>query len=677
MEEIAVRRAWEKFVEHGVRSTGLRDAVVTSWKRCKNHQVLTSSESAPLISEGETYQHRSDNLWLARCAAPALEKCGGFLSNADSMMILTDSTGVIVETKGDDRSIDAGKEIHLQRGGCWTESNIGTNAIGTALACAQPVQIHAAEHYCEKVQRWTCAAAPIVHPIDRELLGVIDISGPASTFSTQSLAFAVAAADHIQAIMAKSIRLDHWKLVRHYRARRTNWSNEESIVVDHRGTIVCVTGNALKIANRQNKDAIGPLSIPSLRRTPFSRWQATLKGLLPNSRIELVTQGDDQLGAIIIFTQRKPARITQPPRALHDRGTDIDHFIESMLAQDLGQEPLCLNKTPWVLQSLTADDQRNVRAGAHTSSRGTHSIPVLIAEDTNARHIVEQAARAASRGMSILIGGETGTGKELLARRAHAESGRRGAFVPVNCAALPASLIEAELFGYADGAFTGARRGGSVGLAKQADGGTLFLDEIGDMPVELQAALLRLLDDWTVRPVGGAPSKIDVLLVSATNVDIEEAVASGRLRRDLFYRLNTLQVTLPPLSRRTDFDALATYLLGTVVDTPCEITPEAIALLSQRSWPGNMRELKNELARLSLNVSGGSIDAALVRRFSNATTTSDQFGPLRDRGSLRDLQRARVLVVHAEANYNIAETARRLGVSRNTIYRLLGQHLKQ
>jgi len=279
--------------------------------------------------------------------------------------------------------------------------------------------------------------------------------------------------------------------------------------------------------------------------------------------------------------------------------------------------------------------------------------------------------------MSILIGGETGTGKELLARRAHAESGRKAAFVPVNCAALPASLIEAELFGYADGAFTGARRGGSVGLAKQADGGTLFLDEIGDMPVELQAALLRLLDDWTVRPVGGTPSKIDVLLVSATNVDLNAAVAEGRLRRDLFYRLNMLQVTLPPLSHRTDFDSLATHLLGTVVDAPCEITPEAIALLSQRSWPGNMRELKNELARLSLNVSGGSIDAALVRRFSNATTTSDQFGPLRDRGSLRDLQRARVLVVHAEANYNIAETARRLGVSRNTIYRLLGQHLKQ
>ncbi len=677
MEEIAVRRAWEKFVERGVQSPGLRDAVVTSWKRCQGHQVLTSSDCAPLISEGETYRHRSDNVWLAKCAALALEKCGSFLSNANSMMILTDSTGVIIDTKGDDRSIDAGKEIHLQRGGCWTESDIGTNAIGTALACAQPIQIHAAEHYCEKVQRWTCAAAPILHPIDRELLGVIDISGPASTFSKQSLAFAVAAADHIQAIMAKSIRLDHWKLVRHYRARRRNWSNEESIVVDHRGTIVCVTSNALKIANRQNKDAIGPLSIPSLRSTPFSRWEAKLRGLLPISRTELVTEGEDELGAIIIFAQRNCAHVAHTTTDRRDRGIDIDNFVESLFARDLSQEPLCLNSDSRVLHSVAADNHRGARAHARSSSRSTQSAPVLIAEDPNVRDIVEQVARAASRGMSILIGGETGTGKELLARRAHAESGRKAAFVPVNCAALPASLIEAELFGYADGAFTGARRGGSVGLAKQADGGTLFLDEIGDMPVELQAALLRLLDDWTVRPVGGTPTKIDVLLVSATNVDLNAAVAEGRLRRDLFYRLNMLQVTLPPLSHRTDFEALATYLLRTTLDETCDITPEALALLSQRSWPGNMRELKSVLARLSLNVSGGSIEASQVRRSSSAISAADQSSSLGTEGTLRDLKRARVLVAHAEANYNIAETARRLGVSRNTIYRLLGQHQKR
>ena len=167
-------------------------------------------------------------------------------------------------------------------------------------------------------------------------------------------------------------------------------------------------------------------------------------------------------------------------------------------------------------------------------------------------------------------------GKEQLARHAHAASGRIGAFVPVNCAALPESLIEAELFGYADGAFTGARRGGAIGLVKEADGGTLFLDEIGDMPIALQAVLLRLLDDWTVRPVGGVRTKVDVLLVSATNATLDKAIADGRFRSDLLYRLNTLEVTLPRLRDRTDFEAILRHLLG-AIDPNCEITPATIA----------------------------------------------------------------------------------------------------
>ena len=167
--------------------------------------------------------------------------------------------------------------------------------------------------------------------------------------------------------------------------------------------------------------------------------------------------------------------------------------------------------------------------------------------------------------MPILIRGETGTGKEQLARHAHAASGRSGAFVAVNCAALPESLIEAELFGYGEGAFTGARKGGSSGLVKEADGGTLFLDEIGDMPVTLQAVLLRFLDDWTVRPVGGAKRQVDVLLISATNADLER-IRSPKVvfAPDLLFRLNTLEVTLPPLAERSDFQAIAEHLLATI-----------------------------------------------------------------------------------------------------------------
>jgi transcriptional regulator with PAS, ATPase and Fis domain len=280
------------------------------------------------------------------------------------------------------------------------------------------------------------------------------------------------------------------------------------------------------------------------------------------------------------------------------------------------------------------------------------------------RAIVRRVESAAVRKMPILIRGETGTGKEQLARHAHAASRRTGAFVPVNCAALPENLIEAELFGYADGAFTGARRGGATGLVKEADGGTLFLDEIGDMPVALQGVLLRLLDDWTVRPVGGAGTRVDVFLVSATNATLDRAIAAGRFRPDLLYRLNTLEVMLPRLRDRADFDTIARHLLRKI-DPDCRVTTEALARLAPHLWAGNIRELRNMLARLTLGAADGLIDepcvAALIDRASPT------------QGSLHDVQRARILTVYAETTGNISETARRLGVSRNTIYRALGQ----
>jgi transcriptional regulator with PAS, ATPase and Fis domain len=280
------------------------------------------------------------------------------------------------------------------------------------------------------------------------------------------------------------------------------------------------------------------------------------------------------------------------------------------------------------------------------------------------RAIVRQVETAAARKMPILIRGETGTGKEQLARHAHAASGRTGAFVPVNCAALPESLIEAELFGYADGAFTGARRGGATGLVKEADGGTLFLDEIGDMQVSLQAVLLRLLDDWTVRPVGGARTKVDVFLVSATNATLDKAIAEGRFRSDLLYRLNTLEVTLPRLRDRTDLEAVVRHLLS-AIDPDCKITSATIAHLATRPWPGNIRELRNMLARLTLTADGFINEAGVKAAIQEA--------PLAASGSLQETHRSHILAMHAETAGNVSETARRLGVSRNTIYRALGQ----
>jgi len=298
----------------------------------------------------------------------------------------------------------------------------------------------------------------------------------------------------------------------------------------------------------------------------------------------------------------------------------------------------------------------------------------FVSADPTIAAVVRWVESAAARKMPILIRGETGTGKEQLARHAHVASGRTGAFVPVNCAALPDSLIEAELFGYAEGAFTGAKKGGAAGLFREADGGTLFLDEIGDMPVTLQVVLLRFLDDWTVRPVGGAKRQVDVLLVSATNANLDELIAKGRFRSDLLFRLNTLDVTLPLLRDRSDFAEIARHLIEKI-DPSVDLTGSAIDRLAELNWDGNIRELRNVLSRLSLAERGHLIDETAVESVIGPSCSERLPGKASGNRGLRhdlhEIQRAHVLTAYAETGNNISKTASRLGVSRNTIYRAL------
>jgi sigma-54 dependent transcriptional regulator, acetoin dehydrogenase operon transcriptional activator AcoR len=642
MDQRDVRAAWERFVERGTLSADLRSSVAASWQRSKNHRVTIDRARAPLVADAELFRHRSKHASLRHAARCALENSKTFLSDANSIMILTDPTGLIIDTQGDDRVIDAGRTVHLEHGGRWSEADIGTNAIGAAIAESKPVQIRGAEHFCSEVQRWTCAAVPVHDPTDGELLGVVDISGPASTFNPQSLALAVSVGHHVESVLAQSVRRDHEELLCHFLAKRSLWVNEEFIVLDRRGMILHATERALNALqnNRHGIDADTPTRF--LKTLPFDEWPVKLKELLPNASFDLVENETSGIGAIMVLHAR---------RCLPIADRDVQKLKPAFERRET-------TSSSHPRKDLTPRHRRlEDNLGGAASG--------FIARDPTVRAIVRQVETAAARKMPILIRGETGTGKEQLARHAHAASGRIGAFVPVNCAALPESLIEAELFGYADGAFTGARRGGAIGLVKEADGGTLFLDEIGDMPVALQAVLLRLLDDWTVRPVGGVRAKVDVFLVSATNASLDNAIAEGRFRSDLLYRLNTLEVTLPRLRDRTDFDAIVHHLLGTI-DPNCEITSTTIAHLAARPWPGNIRELRNVLARFTLATADGFVDeVGLEAMICQAPPTTP--------GSLHDIQRARILVVCAETAGNISETARRLGVSRNTIYRALGQ----
>src|ERR1700733_14934668 len=626
MDQREVRVAWEKFVERGALSADLRSSVAASWQRSRNHQVTVDRARAPLVPEAELYRHRSKHALLRHAARSALESSGTFLSDANSMMILTDPSGLIIDTQGDARVIDAGRAVHLEHGGRWSEADIGTNAIGAAMAESKPVQIRGTEHFCSEIQRWTCAAVPIHHPIDGELLGVVDISGPANTFNPQSLALAVSVGHHVESVLAQAIRQDHENLLRHFLSMRSLWTSDDCVVLDRRGMIIHATEHALSVLRGYRNGVGSDAPTKFLMAIPFDDWPLKLKDIFPNGSFDLVRNESSNIGAIILLHARRRVPVAE-------RGTQIENLRSTEMPRRQTAPP-----RPAVIG--------------------------FVARDPAVQAIVRQVETAAARKMPILIRGETGTGKEQLARHAHAASGRTGAFVPVNCAALPESLVEAELFGYAEGSFTGARRGGAVGLVKEADGGTLFLDEIGDMPVTLQAVLLRLLDDWTVRPIGGARAKVDVFLVSATNATPDKAIAEGRFRSDLLYRLNTLEVTLPRLRDRTDLEAVVRHLLS-AIDPDCKITSATIDHLATRPWPGNIRELRNMLARLTLTADGFINEAGVKAAIQEA--------PLATSGSLQETHRSHILAMHAETAGNVSETARRLGVSRNTIYRALGQ----
>ncbi|MCP9629597.1 sigma-54-dependent Fis family transcriptional regulator [Rhodopseudomonas palustris] len=655
MDQRDVRAAWERFVERGALASELRSPVANSWQRSRGHQVAINRDKAPLAAEAELFRQRAKHVALRHAARNALENSRTFLSDAHSIMILTDPSGLIIDTEGDARVIDAGRAVHLEHGGRWSEADIGTNAIGAAMAEARPVQIHGAEHFCAEVQRWTCAAVPVRDPVDGEVLGIVDISGPATTFNPHSLALAVCVGQQVESVLARAIKENHERLLQHYVAKRALWTTDDCLLIDRRGTILHGSELARR-AIRDNARSDGhdpPTRI--LKRLDFAEWPAKLKELIPGASVDLVAHDDTGIGAVIVLhARRRPAG---SERGLQKQDQPDNRRMSSGTPRPAPPPGLRFCEEPAAKRPLCAD-------AAPRRARPSSPATSFVAADPIVQAVVRRVEVAAARQMPILIRGETGTGKEQLARHAHAASGRKGAFVPVNCAALPESLIEAELFGYAEGAFTGARRGGAPGLVQEADGGTLFLDEIGDMPVALQAVLLRLIDDWTVRPVGGARSRVDIFLVSATNAGLEDAVAQGRFRSDLLYRLNTLEVTLPRLRDRTDFESIVRRLIDDI-DPGCEIAAPTMAALAARAWPGNIRELRNILARLALAGGDGPETSVIADLIGQA--------PPAKSGSLQDMQLASILAVHAETAGNVSETARRLGVSRNTVYRALGQ----
>jgi sigma-54 dependent transcriptional regulator, acetoin dehydrogenase operon transcriptional activator AcoR len=612
-----VESAWMTLEQRGAPPAELLSAdIYNSWMRCISFGLDTLRPPSPEVVTPAILRQEQQRCSLVRGLALAeMHTLHQQIAGSNFMIAFANADGLLLDIITDPSFSETSDAASIRPGTVWTEGTCGTNGLGTAAYLKRAIVVHGREHFFPRYNNLTCVAAPIFAP-DGELAGILDASSDCMSRQAHTQALVAMAATQIENGLFREHHRGNILIAFHNRGEYLHTLSAGLLAVDNEGRILAANRAASMLLH--GLPASPGRRFADVFRTKFSTF-------VDEGRRKERQRLEDEVGSQFIST--------------------IENTRQFPMIQGISR-PRPVAEKEIATQFVSVD-------------------PAIAA-------VVRQVESAAARKMPILIRGETGTGKEQLARHAHAASRRTGAFVGVNCAALPDSLIEAELFGYVEGAFTGARKGGAAGLFKEADGGTLFLDEIGDMPVALQAVLLRFLDDWTVRPLGGARRQVDVLLVSATNANLDDSIAKGRFRSDLLFRLNTLEVTLPPLRERSDFAEITRHLIEKI-DPSADLTESAIDRLAKQNWNGNIRELRNVLSRLSL--AGHLIDETAVELVVGRSSGERPPGTSSDNGEvkhdLHEIQRAHVLTTYAETGNNISKTARRLGVSRNMIYRAL------
>jgi transcriptional regulator of acetoin/glycerol metabolism len=593
----------------------LRPEIRDSWQRCLRAGLDPTQAPRPVrLSSVEVHDLLEQDAFLLRLAKTEFQKLRNQISGDDFVLAFANRDAIVLDVISSDPLRKANPDV--APGVFWDESIRGTNALGTTRVMERPVSVYALEHFFRSYSGLACMASPIKDPMGR-LVGVLDVSSECHSRQQHTASLISMSALHMEAELFRERFRSDIVLQFHNRDEFTSTLHAGLLALNEEGEILC--------SNQQARFFLEGLPLEAghhfdeVFREPFRVFASR-----PHAAGNL-TQLVDMKGSCY---RLHVYNLSIKPRATHSAARPS----AKELAEDLPVGFVC-------------DDQRVSRA-------------------------ISMVKRAVQMSVPILIRGETGTGKEMLAQYAHRLSRRTGRFVPVNCAAIPEDLIESELFGYQEGAFTGARNGGAVGMVLQADRGTLFLDEIGDMPTSLQPALLRFLDNWTVRPIGSHKEfEVNVQLITATNCNLEEAVAERRFRRDLLHRIDGIEVFLPPLRERSDFQQIVWDVLGRI-SPGVSITEDALELLREQPWEGNIRELRNVLTRAMISCIGSILTTKAVESVLPARKRAVPAAQPQP-SLLHNLRRSAVLDAYRRNGGNISKTAQNLSVSRNTVYREL------
>jgi transcriptional regulator of acetoin/glycerol metabolism len=643
-----------------------------SWRRCLDFGLDSGqgSEFEPSARSILSEQIEKNGKLLAH-AQPVMNMLFEQIVDTQNMVVLANEAGYILHSIGDGEFLERAERVALAPGVEWSEASRGTNAIGTAVAVASPVVVNGGQHFLAANQFLTCSAAPIFDPVG-QLTGILDVTGDHRSFNQHTLALVRMSVQMIENRMFATAYADALTIRFHARPEFIGTLCEGMVAFGWDGTLLSANRNACFQFDR-------PLE--QLRGAEF----ASLFGQ-PITRVfdHLLVRPQDPMVLTLESGVRVQARADFRSQQLR-RHTRLDLPPEVAVA---GTGPA---------SGLAVEPPAQLRHAVETCC----PLSRLQTGDPQVDAVITRVRKVIGHDIPLLIQGETGTGKERLANAIHCVSPRAGRpFVAVNCAAIPEGLIESELFGYEEGAFTGARRKGSVGRLLQASGGTLFLDEIGDMPMSLQARLLRVLQERVVQPLGSAKSyTVDIAVICATHRRIRDLVRTGQFREDLYFRLNGFTVTLPPLRLRTDLETLVAAMLAELGGVrPPQIDPEVLEMFRRHPWPGNLRQLSNLLRTAAVMAVGEQMirrehlpddfledvdeqpgAAGGVAAVPALMPTKPQSAPILPSGAaatpgrLEDLEIRSIREALARHGGNVSAAARELGVSRATVYRKL-QH---
>lgn len=629
-----IRKIWTALL-HGEKISNdiVNKDIMGSWEESLKLGINPFMKKAKIFLEGyrlDSVMRKNKN--MIDTSIQIMDNLYKFVKGSGFLVMLCDKDGNILRAVGDEDIMNYACSINFVTGANWSLESMGTNAISMVLNLKKPVQVFAEEHFCKTLKYWTCSSAPIFY--NEQLIGVLNMSAHYSKVQSHTLGMAVEAANAIESIM-----------------KEKKISRELSVTNDLLSIIMKNMDNGIIATDSNNK-------IIKVNLKLCNMLQLECENIINHSIEEIISLNDiNKLKSINDSSLVKEV-------SLNARDGSKTFMIK---CGDILNE----GKSVGFLYSIMESKHVKNLVNSVSGSSAYITFDNIIGKNKRFLKNIEMAKMISKSQSTVLLTGESGTGKEMFAQSMHNESlNKNGPFIAVNCGAIPKELIASELFGYVEGAFTGARKYGNPGKFELAEGGTLFLDEIGDMPLDMQVSLLRVLENRVITRIGGSRDiHVNVRVIAATNKNLKKAVKEGKFREDLYYRLNVLTLEMIPLRERVDDIKILSYFFLDKYNSQLNkeikgIEGKAIRAMEQYNWPGNVRELENVIER-AVNI---TYDEYITLDSLNREIVKDSVGSM-DINSLNAAEKDVIINALDINKYNITHAARDLGISKSTLYR--------